>query len=82
MSRGFCGCGVAGIVICGTVGRAVDCPLLGFLLVVLLGVSIVVGCWYILYSSAVTEATCSLSSWIWFVLVAWVESIAFSIHSN
>jgi hypothetical protein len=45
MSRGFCGYGVAGVVILGVAGRVADHPLLGFLLVVLLGISAVVDYW-------------------------------------
>jgi hypothetical protein len=82
MSRGFCGHGVAGVVTHRVAGGVADYPLLGLLPVVLFGVGAVVDCWHILCSSAVMGATCFSSLWMWFVLAAWVESIAFSMCSN
>jgi hypothetical protein len=81
MSRGFCGRGAAGIVICGAVGGVAGIELSAGLPCGLLWGALV-SCWHTFGSSEVMLARCFSSSRIRLVLAAWAESIACSMHSN
>jgi hypothetical protein len=81
MSRGFCGHGAVGIVICRAAGGAAGVALSACLPCGLLWGALV-SCWCTFWSSEVTLARCFSSLRIQLVLAAWVESIACSMHSN
>jgi hypothetical protein len=81
MSRGFCGRGAAGVVVCGAASG-----MAGVALSVGLPCGLVwgalVSCWCTFWSSVVMLARCFSSSRIRLVLTACTESIACSMHSN